>query len=465
MSTTGSFDWKDESEDHLLFGDSDMDFFFEEGHREQHVEHLRKLSQLDELFVFVLGATGVGKTSLLHEFIRRHADDCAYIEVPILADTITLLDSITKQCEILMPANSDIDHYIYSIRNFIQENHRNDRKFILVVDDADGLPDDALRALLKLISKAGAPHFIFSSHDASLQNRINALVPFYQTHTLEIKTLSEAEVVSYIDLYLAAYHLDNDFSDDDIYDIFLSSNGNMAEINKSISTSIDGRMQVDSADYHERTQKVSGLQIPRLHIMAVVMAIIGLGALGIYFMNHTTTTANKPAELTIVTNPTTPSSDGALKVETKVVTAPKEILIATQVPATASAQQGQIVDASKAVTITPTQAAAKPTTMPTATSVTASGWLAKAPESNFTIQIMASDSKDSVTKLINQQTNSKDWGYYETTRNGKPWFVAVYGNYASKEAAKAAVDKLPAGLKEGKPWLKAISAIHSEMKR
>lgn len=460
MNTTDSFNWRDEADDHLLFGDDETEFFFDEGGREKYIEQLLTITKIEELFVFVLGESGIGKTALLREFSRRdqYNAGCVYIEVPILVDTLSLLDDIAKQSDILIPPDSDIDNYIYTIRNFIQEQHRIGRHFVLIVDDADGLPDDTLRALLKLISKAGSPHFIFSGRDESVKGRITSLVPFYQTHTIEMLPLNEAEVVSYVELYLSAYRIDNNFSDDDIFDMFVSSAGNMGEINKLISASVDAQMQIDNADYVARAHKVSTPQIPRLHILAVVVAVIGLGALSVYFMNHTTTSTTKPQPTAAAIDTITTASSDGVKVETTVMTTASENIKEAPAATTTAAPEP--------VATTPPTAQPKPTAAPSPAAIhTEGGWLTKAPKSNFTLQIMGSFSKDSISKLIDQQHDSTQWASYQTTRDGKPWFVAVYGNYASKEAAKAAAEKLPPGLKEGKPWPKAISVIHDEMKR
>ncbi|QLH41574.1 MAG: SPOR domain-containing protein [Coxiellaceae bacterium] len=48
--------------------------------------------------------------------------------------------------------------------------------------------------------------------------------------------------------------------------------------------------------------------------------------------------------------------------------------------------------------------------------------------------------------------------------NNKPWYVLIYGNYASPQAAKAALDQLPKNLKQLKPWVRPLSSVQSAIK-
>jgi len=49
--------------------------------------------------------------------------------------------------------------------------------------------------------------------------------------------------------------------------------------------------------------------------------------------------------------------------------------------------------------------------------------------------------------------------YYRAEYKGKPWYVVVSGPYESRAAAKAEVAKLPAKLRNQKPWVRPIEPI------
>jgi len=52
--------------------------------------------------------------------------------------------------------------------------------------------------------------------------------------------------------------------------------------------------------------------------------------------------------------------------------------------------------------------------------------------------------------------------WYETTRQERPWYVVIHGNYPSSSAAQSAVAALPAALREQQPWVRSIGDVQSE---
>ena len=53
---------------------------------------------------------------------------------------------------------------------------------------------------------------------------------------------------------------------------------------------------------------------------------------------------------------------------------------------------------------------------------------------------------------------------YETVYQNKPWFVVLYGDYDSVNAAQAAANNLPATLKGMSSWVKKWQLVHSELR-
>jgi septal ring-binding cell division protein DamX/type II secretory pathway predicted ATPase ExeA len=82
----------------------------------------------------------------------------------------------------------------------------------------------------------------------------------------------------------------------------------------------------------------------------------------------------------------------------------------------------------------------------------------------FTLQIMGLRDEAAVKAILRQHAGVDKLGYYASRLGGKPWYVVVQGQYADARAANAAVSRLPAALRAGKPFPKSIQAIRGEMR-
>ena len=57
--------------------------------------------------------------------------------------------------------------------------------------------------------------------------------------------------------------------------------------------------------------------------------------------------------------------------------------------------------------------------------------------------------------------------YFKTKLSNKDWFVVVYGNYPTQQAAKGAIAELPSSLAEAplQPWVREMSVIHADIQK
>lgn len=110
-------------------------------------------------------------------------------------------------------------------------------------------------------------------------------------------------------------------------------------------------------------------------------------------------------------------------------------------------------------------AAAKPAVKPTAPGVTAYEQdLLAIPARHYTIQLLGSHSEASVQRFIAASQISGKTGYFETRHLDKPWFVAVTGSYAERDAATAAIARLPAEVRKLQPWVRPVADIQGDIR-
>ena len=53
--------------------------------------------------------------------------------------------------------------------------------------------------------------------------------------------------------------------------------------------------------------------------------------------------------------------------------------------------------------------------------------------------------------------------YFHRLRDGKDWYILVYGSYSGYSKAKQAVKQLPYTIQKAKPWARTFGAIHAEL--
>jgi len=93
---------------------------------------------------------------------------------------------------------------------------------------------------------------------------------------------------------------------------------------------------------------------------------------------------------------------------------------------------------------------------------TVSGSLASVDPSHFSVQVFSAQTEDAVRSFIADAGLSEDTTIYRISRNGAPWYRAIYGDFSSLREAKQAVAQLPPPVRATKPWIRKYSSIKKE---
>ncbi|QRY79998.1 AAA family ATPase [Pseudomonas sp. PDNC002] len=125
------------------------------------------------------------------------------------------------------------------------------------------------------------------------------------------------------------------------------------------------------------------------------------------------------------------------------------------------------VQAAKPVASKPatTVASAKPASKPAAAtggSAGGSSWYQSQAGSRYSVQVLGTGSEASAKAFISQQGGG-DYRYFRKNLQGKPFYVVTYGNFADRNAAQAAIKKLPAKIQASKPWARPFSSIQQDI--
>ncbi|VAW94266.1 hypothetical protein MNBD_GAMMA20-1338 [hydrothermal vent metagenome] len=91
-------------------------------------------------------------------------------------------------------------------------------------------------------------------------------------------------------------------------------------------------------------------------------------------------------------------------------------------------------------------------------------WLLSRDPQHFALQLIAGEHLDTLRKFIIQHKLKQHLAFYQTQRNGKPWYSLVYGDYPDKQRAINARNQLPRALREQKPWIRRFDSIQQTLK-
>jgi len=82
----------------------------------------------------------------------------------------------------------------------------------------------------------------------------------------------------------------------------------------------------------------------------------------------------------------------------------------------------------------------------------------------FTLQLSGMSTQKSLQEfIVDHQLPRKDVYLYQTWRDKKPWYVFIYGQFGSRNAAKRAANNLPGSLKGLNSWVKEFTTVHQEL--
>lgn len=93
----------------------------------------------------------------------------------------------------------------------------------------------------------------------------------------------------------------------------------------------------------------------------------------------------------------------------------------------------------------------------------AGSWLWSQDPRHYTLQLLAGGSKQAIQSYIQRYKLKGKAAQFHRMRDGKDWYILLYGSYDGYTKAKQAVEQLPLAIRKSKPWPRRFSAIHAEL--
>jgi DamX protein len=90
-------------------------------------------------------------------------------------------------------------------------------------------------------------------------------------------------------------------------------------------------------------------------------------------------------------------------------------------------------------------------------------WLLRQPATQYAIQLIALNDSGAFSGFVQRHNLAKNSAYFKTLRNGRDWYVLLYGLYPNADQARRAIAQLPAPLRRNAPWIRSLGSVHQSV--
>jgi len=91
-------------------------------------------------------------------------------------------------------------------------------------------------------------------------------------------------------------------------------------------------------------------------------------------------------------------------------------------------------------------------------------WILTQKSESYTLQLLAGYNLSTIKNFLEKQINNHEkLAYYLSYNNGRPWHSLVYGIYPNRDTARLAIKSLPATLAVDKPWIRKLDFIKRDI--
>ncbi len=493
--------WQDR---HGLAGDPfapSNHFFFTGGQRQHHLEALSHLSAFGDMVLLVTGDSGSGKTRLLAELDRQIQNRLSVCRIrsDALADPSRIpgaLSRISGEALVGMePAEAAAQFFRWT-----QQQAQKDRRWVLLVDDADAMDDAAISVLLNGFRAqdtgmaavpvlAGSPDLLERLPIDTSDGASSAV------HEVRLEPLNQDDVRHFIQSSFDQVGGDaNEYlSGPTVEAITQRSGGNPRRIQQiapalllgltSAGATQEGRSGASAVNRSLKALK-PGLPAltPRQRLWgAGVLILLGFSFfLASLYHDHDPAvdepmpeedavdeqfdeverarevmadTESSPAETEPVGSADEPGSGGVIQrdepdlEQVEPIDAPPE---EEEVPEVVEVELPGSQDEQQSV-----ESGFEPADPE---HFRDSGWYQDKEEGRYTLQLLGSFNEDTAIEFVSDY-DVEDMVYVRTEHQGEPWFVVLVGDYADRDSARDAVSALPDAIQEMGPWARAFEDL------
>ena len=457
------------------------EFFFAGGNRGSTLDALIYAITNDEGIVKVSGEVGSGKTMLCRMLLERLPEN---VETVYLANPSLSRDEILYSIadELGMPLPEERPHLLLrALQERLIEIYGSGRQVVVLIDEAHAMPAESLEEIRLLSNLESNRHKLLQivlfgqpELDERLAQTEMRQLKERITHNFALEPLKRNDIASYLMFRMraAGYHGPDLFTPSAIQTIARASEGLTRRINiladkALLSAFSQGGHQVDQKEARAAVRDAQfnpmadGRATPLVWVGAAV-AVLAAAAAFVIFGGQ-----SNRAEPTAAAN--TPGPAAA---------PPASGTAAPTIPANAVEPAAP---AARPATTSPAMATpAPPTTTTAGTSAVrppgslgplteerlaaSEEWLKKSPGNRYFIQLLNVDSQavaevEGFLSIHAERLDGTQLRVYRSRLSGRDRIGVIYGDFASREQAVAAIGGLPEAIRAGQPYVRSVAKL------
>ncbi|NOX07985.1 MAG: AAA family ATPase [Gammaproteobacteria bacterium] len=477
---------------------------------QQHLDLLTHLLQFSELLLYINGPDGIGKSTLVQQFINKAHENwrICLLNAQDIQTPQRLIQQLINQFD--LPSLSEHESPEIHLIQYFNKLQQAAQLPVIIIDDAEQLDLDTLKTLFHLapnLADTLSSVRILLIGNQKLKKKL-AKSGLYDDnnpplHEVELTTLDEKQTADYLKQRLNSANLTGElpFSDREIHLIHQESEGIPQQIHQRAIHHYHQKML--SSVKLKNEEEPTKFPITKKYIL-ITFAIALLSPLLWWqdsinqFFSGTDNTTPKHQQQREIALPRADRS--ILEITQMAPPAKKQVRTDPAPQSTASKKPrsshhdtpiehdktdlNQLVEPKKAiiieppVTITPVQPLASsiaeqvkpvptPETEKTVTDDHPSNevvlqppeWLLQQNPTHYTLQLLSARKQSSILDFSKKYNDIQYLAHFNHTVKGRQWHVITAGIYPSRVAAKKAILTLPKALQANQPWPRRLSAI------
>ena len=481
------------------------DFFFSGANRGAVLDALVYAIANGEGIIKVVGEVGSGKTMLCRmlQSILPEKIESIYLANPSVAPE-DVLHAIAFELQLKLPKNADRLKVMQQLQAHLLDRHAEGRQVVIFVEEAQGMPLatlEEIRLLSNLETKQdkllqivlfGQPELddnLSKAHIRQLRERI--------THSFHLEPLGTKEIGEYLSLRLhaAGYHGPHLFSEAAIKKLSSAAKGLARRVNiladKSLLAAFaDNVYQVTPKHVKAAIQDSEfGRHASRYqqhYVWAIILLVFLTGALGYAWWQSSSkvkpiasigSVENKSAKTSVVKKADIAAEPQAVKMINPPVTQDAN-LKSSNTGATSEIASPIVTPPSPTIATSVAPPMAKVVEVPVKPIIetkkslverrleVTKNWLFSGQPSTITIQIKSLPTEvklDGELERMSQQIDMNNIYLYQKQQNGHIYNVILYGQFSQRSDALAALNNLPASIKNNRPYLRTLAGINRDV--
>ncbi len=472
------------------FGEQvDATVFSNAGERSDIAEQLKHILTFSPQDCLLMAPAGGGKSALAHQLIKRLDDEwrVAWLNVADAPQLDTLIRELIGQLGLGLRVDGDLASLFRTVADVIRQRTEDGEYFLLIVQHADQLPFDVQQWLQSLRTLSPKPdsrlrQLWMAGSATAIEQADNDDV----WYGLVLEPFNAADAFTYLkDRFAGAGQLEGvPIEAKDVARLNDLARGLPGELNQVVKDYL-------IAGTFKTTERRQGF--PLTHVLAGA-GVVTLIVVAVLYGRQT-----EPEYVSIATNspvssePSEPLAENS-EVQQRLAEAAARIEArrqeteeqdtATLVPPTETeskpARQAPVSPIVQAEEQTPssegepvplepelegevaiTPASASPASSSSPGEATLSGMMATAADTEYTLQLLGVRERSAIEALVSTLSSRDRYEIVDSTYQGKPWYVLIYGRYKDSAAARADIKNLPEAFADQSPWPRTFANLRA----